>query len=92
MRERNGTESPELSTLVRKLMAIISRVARLVEINEFDPNALGSSVLQLSGDGQGESNEWLQKLSSSHMPYILNKLNQTLEGRDNNGGEYMYMY
>ena len=72
-----------MNQLVRKLMVIISRVARLVEISEFDPNALSSSVLQLSGDsGQGESAEWLQKLSSSHMPYILNRLNQSLENSD----------
>jgi hypothetical protein len=82
VRERNGTESLELNQLVRKLYAIISRVARLTEISEFDPNALGSSVLQLSGDGQGEMSDWIQKLSSSHVPYILNRLNQSLENSE----------
>ena len=92
VRDRNGTESPELNQLVRKLLTVISRVARLVEIIEFDPNALSSSVLQLAAGnegggtsgsgGGGESSEWLHKLSSSHMPYILNRLNQTLESTD----------
>ncbi|XP_019850933.1 PREDICTED: microtubule-associated serine/threonine-protein kinase 3-like isoform X1 [Amphimedon queenslandica] len=88
VRERNGAESPELNQLVRKLLTVISRVARLVEIIEFDPNAFSASVLQLAGGeggakGEGgESSEWLQKLTSSHMPYILNRLNQTLENND----------
>ena len=69
--ERNGVESPELNQLVHRLKAVISRVARLIEIMEFDPNALSASMLNLSGD---EASEWIHKLSSSHTPYILNRL------------------
>ena len=57
-------------------------MARLLEIFEFDPNALSSSVLQLSGEGKGET-DWLNKLlSTSHMPYILNRLNQSVESSE----------
>ena len=70
--DRNGCDSPDLKHLVQKIKTVISRVARLLEIVEFDPNALCTSMLNLSGN---EHSEWVHKLTSSHAPYILSRLN-----------------
>ena len=72
--ERTKMEPTELKQLVKKLLIIIGRVARLLEIKDFDPEDFSSTL----SDGL-DKQQLLGLMSSSHMPYILNRLNVSLE-------------
>jgi microtubule-associated serine/threonine kinase len=70
----------QLKLLVRKLLVIISRVARLLEIMEFDPQEFSSTLNESTQDA--DRGVVLNFMSSSHMPYILNRLQISLEADD----------
>lgn len=70
----------QLKLLVRKLLVIISRVARLLEILEFDPLEFSSTLNESTQDA--DRGVVLNFMSSSHMPYILNRLQISLEADD----------
>ena len=72
--DRTKMEPTELKQLVKKLLIIIGRVARLLEIKDFDPEDFSSTL----SDGL-DKQQLLGLMSSSHMPYILNRLNVSLE-------------
>ncbi|CAI7999164.1 Microtubule-associated serine/threonine-protein kinase 1 [Geodia barretti] len=70
----------QLKLLVRKLLVIIMRVARLLEIMEFDPQEFSSTLNESTQDA--DRGVVLNFMSSSHMPYILNRLQISLEADD----------
>ena len=72
--DRTKMEPTQLKQLVKKLLIIIGRVARLLEIKDFDPEDFSSTI----SDGL-DKQQLLGLMSSSHMPYILNRLNVSLE-------------
>ena len=73
--DRTKMEPTQLKQLVKKLLIIIGRVARLLEIKDFDPEDFSSTIISDGLDKQ----QLLGLMSSSHMPYILNRLNVSLE-------------
>ena len=73
--DRTKVEPTQLKQLVKKLLIIIGRVARLLEIKDFDPEDFSSTIISDGLDKQ----QLLGLMSSSHMPYILNRLNVSLE-------------
>ena len=61
---------------------IVGRLARLLEIIEFDPEDFSSTI----SDGLDKPQK-MEFMSSSHTPYILNRLSTSLNADDENGGE-----
>jgi len=71
--DRTKDEPEQLKQLVKKLLIVIGRVARLLEIMDFDPEDFSSTISEV------DKQQLTGLMSSSHMPYILNRLNVSLE-------------
>ena len=62
---------------MRKLLIVVGRLARLLEIMEFDPEDFSSTI----SDGLDKPQK-MEFMSSSHMPYILNRLSTSINADD----------
>ena len=78
MKQRTSSRPERLEHLVRKLLIIVGRIARLLEIMHFDPEDFSSTIADNSLDKPTK----LMFMTSSHMPYILNRLSTSLAPQD----------
>ncbi|XP_064387144.1 microtubule-associated serine/threonine-protein kinase 2-like isoform X2 [Halichondria panicea] len=78
VKDRTGNRPECLEHLVRKLLIIVGRIARLLEIMQFDPEDFSSTIADSSLDKPTR----LMFMSSSHMPYILNRLSTSLTSQE----------
>jgi len=83
VKERTGSRPEILEHLVRKLLMIVNRVARLLEIMHFDPEDFSNTISDNSLDKPTK----LMFMTSSHMPYILNRLSTSVRQTPSKDGQ-----
>lgn len=74
VKERTKSEPIQLQRLVKKLLIIVGRTARLLEIMDFNPD----DFYNMSDDDGLDKSQLAGLMASSHMPYILSRLNLSI--------------